>query len=612
MANLPTSTVWTQVVASGDSPVADQWTQRALGTPIDLPDGARLLTLPYAVPPVEQAQVFINDTTAAISAIADRTMEEDATSTFTPSATGTNLVYLISGPSWATINASTGLVTLAPPLGALGAVDVTVTVANSCNSVSDTFTVTVTEESAITLATLPVVPTLRYHAGLSAVTEVSGRATVISDLMGYLPMEEDTGTGPRVMTDDLGRKFWRLDNFRDNDGPLEKVRYMKISTDLAVSHRNCGVIIVGIGKPEFSLGNRTAGTHKSANALMESNVSGLGQRFLTCISNPASADATNGKWCIPGLQMQVFGCLSRTTANGGSIISINRKNAFVAQASTQTGFTGAEFGRDSNAPNERAEMDAYEVIFFNGTMTTENWSACMAAVADHYGIPEVENSFVAEGDSISQDWKESLPETALAWLARPGAGVFPATWRVSNVAVAGSKIVSNLTGRSAAATSWSLYTLPGENVAVVEIGVNDMSPTVPIVTPADIRPSYVSWLNNATNGILQRGWDVRIITNIAVANAGKQAQIVDWRTILNDPALLTDIEANTGQTYEGKVTVLPTHQITVGGVKVFETSADVNTTYYDPDGLHPASDTGARVRLSGGDDPTKGIAYGLT
>jgi hypothetical protein len=146
MATLPISTVWTQVVAAGASPVDDQWTQRALGTLIDLPDGARLLVLPYAVPPVEQAQVFINDVTLVMSAIGNLTIDEGTTSTFTPTLTGgTNPRWTISGPAWTAINASTGLVSLSPPLGTVGITDVTVFADNTCNVASRTFSVAVSE-----------------------------------------------------------------------------------------------------------------------------------------------------------------------------------------------------------------------------------------------------------------------------------------------------------------------------------------------------------------------------------------------------------------------------------------------------------------------------------
>jgi len=58
--------------------------------------------------------------------------------------------------------------------------------------------------------------------------------------------------------------------------------------------------------------------------------------------------------------------------------------------------------------------------------------------------------------------------------------------------------------------------------------------------------------------------------------------------------------------------VIDTDLITVGGDTVFADVTDAqDVTYYAGDSTHP-NIAGAVARMTGGDDPTKGVAYGLT
>jgi len=124
--------------------------------------------------------------------------------------------------------------------------------------------------------------------------------------------------------------------------------------------------------------------------------------------------------------------------------------------------------------------------------------------------------------------------------------------------------------------------------------------------------SLVAIINTATTGLLQRGWSVRALVNIASSSAAKYIELQKYRAKMEAASFLTDCQAGPGQTYDGKVSIIKTYTIKDGGVYRFYTPSDANNlTYFLADNTHPTADPGARIRVRGGDDPTLAISYGL-
>lgn len=124
--------------------------------------------------------------------------------------------------------------------------------------------------------------------------------------------------------------------------------------------------------------------------------------------------------------------------------------------------------------------------------------------------------------------------------------------------------------------------------------------------------SIVAIINTATTGLLQRGWSVRALVNIASSSSTKFVELQKLRTKLEAAQFLTDCQAGPGQTYDGKVSIIKTYTIKDAGVSRFDVPAAANDlSYYLADGTHPNAANGARIRARGGDDPTLAISYGV-
>lgn len=98
----------------------------------------------------------------------------------------------------------------------------------------------------------------------------------------------------------------------------------------------------------------------------------------------------------------------------------------------------------------------------------------------------------------------------------------PPGWRVCNLGTSGNK-VADLVAKRDAANGWAAQVLPGQNVMAFEVGRNDVAAGV---SPAALYSGVVAYLNTASTGVLQRGWTVRAMANIA-----------------SSPALMPQIEA---------------------------------------------------------------------
>ena len=148
-------------------------------------------------------------------------------------------------------------------------------------------------------------------------------------------------------------------------------------------------------------------------------------------------------------------------------------------------------------------------------------------------------------------------------------------------------------------------TLPGQNVVAFEIGRNDLG------TATTHYANVTAWLNTATTGVLQRGWTVRQMANIASSSV-LQPQIEAYRALIRNAQYLTDTQTNAGGAFAGRLSVVSTDLIEDGpGNPVFLTSADAaDTTYYVGDNTHPTV-LGALLRITGGSTPAYAVAAGL-
>mgnify|MGYP001819906935 CR=1 FL=1 len=149
--------------------------------------------------------------------------------------------------------------------------------------------------------------------------------------------------------------------------------------------------------------------------------------------------------------------------------------------------------------------------------------------------------------------------------------------------------------------------LAGQNTLVFEIGRNDFATGV---TGAQHYANIVTYLSEATNGVLAKGWQARIMANIATAPS-LQGEVDVLRALIRAPAFLTDCQAGPGQVYDGQLAVIDTDLIEHGGGPVFASSDDtLDQAYYDTDRTHPTI-LGAEVRVTGGDTPARGIGANL-
>jgi hypothetical protein len=456
---------------------------------------------------------------------------------------------------------------------------------------------------------LPVTPTARWHPGFSSVVESGGRVVSASDLQGLAAATEGgAGLGPLALTDALGRKFWRFDG----------AQFMNVANALTINNRAVSVFMVGRAHRGatgaiLGFGNAAAGTAINAGgAAMDSARALLGAPYLRSHSRAGALDATNGRWMVPGAQMQVLGAASRTTANGGTCLMLNRKQALVAQNTVSApSVIGAEIARRPDTPGTSGNwgtFDLYELIVWSAGLTNAQMQNVASTLADHYAIPEIENQLILDGDSIMQGTGDVTASLSAAMIATEiGANRIPATWRVVNMGTSGNQ-VSNLVGKRDDATSWSVATLPGQNVLAFEIGRNDMGSGG--LTATQHYANVLAYMNTPTTGVLQRGWHARVMANIATSSI-LMAQIEAYRALIRNPQFLTDTQSAPGMAFAGRVSVVDTDLIEDGGQPIFLTAANAtDTTYYAGDNTHPTI-LGARLRITGGDNPARGVAWGL-
>lgn len=139
MATLPAQVTYWRVKGAGDN----AWTLDADGT-FAPTAGATVEVVTVGPSPIAQ---IVADTIPTISGLADLSASYGASVTIAAAlkASGSNLVYAMSGPAWLSINASTGQITGTAPSTDVSTT-ATVTVSNSAGSTTDEFAVTVNSE----------------------------------------------------------------------------------------------------------------------------------------------------------------------------------------------------------------------------------------------------------------------------------------------------------------------------------------------------------------------------------------------------------------------------------------------------------------------------------
>jgi hypothetical protein len=474
--------------------------------------------------------------------------------------------------------------------------------------------------------TFSIAPSVHYHPNSQAATlNGSNQVTACPDLRGLAAASgvsfAGADIGPVQMTDDLGIKFWRFAGAgallvanalnainmrqlmvfavwrvakvtRGTDWPLLSLRYSAYTDDTTNTAQTNGYILRG-----------NAATSSSEVARLKSGT-------------VDSFTATNGGRFIPGAEQHVVGFNSRTTANGGGRFYINEQAGDVAQTSlTATNGTGMIIGgkaTSSNAVTGTTDncFDLYELAIWKGTYTNAQSDTVAAEMVANWAIPTIIGQVILLGNSITECIDTSstvvVPQDGIAHiLAAPGAGYIPAGFRVINAAIAGSGISSPTTGVSLTTQRDNtlgplVYTYSGgaaNNIITVNIGINDMrSSNASNVDAATHYANFTALLNTVTTGYLQRGFKVVAVTPTAISgDTTGQSRIVSFRGMLIDATtdvvvsqFLTDTLSNTGQTYDGLVSVLPISKINYASSgTIFLNAADAgDTTYYATDGTH--------------------------
>jgi hypothetical protein len=158
MVTIPATSYYWQQVNEGDSPVAGNWTLDADGTFTPTP-GLRYLVKAFGQS-ADAAGAIIAETFVNLAAITEKSIIDGSTTTFTASATGTNILFSVdAGPAWVTVHPTTGMVSMSPPLGTGATFSATIRARNSQYSDSETFNVVV---SAVPAFSFPPLTTAKY------------------------------------------------------------------------------------------------------------------------------------------------------------------------------------------------------------------------------------------------------------------------------------------------------------------------------------------------------------------------------------------------------------------------------------------------------------------
>lgn len=494
--------------------------------------------------------------------------------------------------------------------------------------------------------------TVHYHFNSQAViADGDGRLLSCPDRMGLAQLLSIAGvTAPKVMLDRLGRKFLRF-NGSDAaaiDNALNGVanRGYAILAVIRVPHQRGTTQIVN---PRFAAyTSPTVNTAANSSiGYMRGTVTSLSAQFLQAGNPAATANLTDCYKVVPHSGMQVLAIASRTNTNGGTRLYQNNDTCDVGQqTSTVTGYIGALIGALPGASNSEAVntgtgannvFDLYELAFWKGEIANGSFDPMVAAAVTNFNIGQLDTNYVLQGTSLT-DGIPTVLGVSPAWsgsvstaLTEPGAEQVGANVRVISIAASGSTILDAIARRDATNSVFDRAKYPGgpsKNILALEVGRNDMG--LRNLTSAAFYSELVPLINTATTGYLQRGWAVRSVGHIATSNVattgnsppeentlqlrieGARAKIFNGGAGINT-TFQSDVQAGSGQAYDGLVTVIPSHIITVGGDMKFLTAVDAQDTasgYYDSDLTHLTA-AGHELMASGGDTPQYSLGAGI-
>jgi hypothetical protein len=522
--------------------------------------------------------------------------------------------------------------------------------------------------SAAVAGTSPTVfattPAIHYHpnsqSGGAGYTKSGDNVTACPSLgslaaaMSGIQGTSAAVVGPLEQTDALGRKFWRFNAAQAAMiGPtLSGIANRAITTLIVgrVHHQNINAELI---RPRWAAyTNDTTNTQANSSiGFMRGVVTSSSGQFLQGQAPiPTTADPTNAWKTHLGAQMQVMCVASRTTANGGQRVYINGNYVDCGQMTTSvTGYVGAIIGGTNTStanqadvsPSSNAYFDIYEVVIWTGEHLNAATDAMVSAAQTNYDLTTVAQQAVLVGDSITFGVATSLSVSPLGCegvgsvLSAPGAGYIPADCRLINIGVSGATTATIITNRDATNSVYSAAGLiPGgtsKNLVICHMGTNDIGTAGPASTgvPATVYGQVVAYWNTTTTGVLQRGWrgvqvgntarnDATVTGSPPDAPTTFQARIEGLRALMFTGTAMnntfkTDTLTNTGQTYDGLLTVLPVHEITVSGDTAFKTTADAGDAaagYYDTDFLHLRV-AGGQLMASGGDNAAYGYGAAI-
>lgn len=249
MATLPTPVFYWRPVGAAD----DAWTSDADGVfnPTD-GDEVEVVTVGASDP-----ATIVADTTPAISGLQDLSASSGTSVTINAAsaATGTNLVYSLSGPAWLSIDSSTGEITGTAP-DTNDVFSVTVTVSNSAGSASDSFDLTV----------------INVHVFVSA-----GQSNAVGQATFDSGAEMPSGTRQWNQAGELVSATITLDHFSAGTGTMgldiEFARqYKAANPDADIVFVPCGSNGTGFEDNDWGVGNTLyTSTVSRVNALMAAN-----------------------------------------------------------------------------------------------------------------------------------------------------------------------------------------------------------------------------------------------------------------------------------------------------------------------------------------------------
>lgn len=454
---------------------------------------------------------------------------------------------------------------------------------------SGSATATSAATGTIQLVTLPTTPVFRMSAALSPQTVIGtpSRIVTIDDLIGSAHAVVTTdvvgANGPRLMTDADGRKFMRFEAYQG----------LKMANALSYNTQNMAVFMVGrvhrnASQPLFSMtGNTTAAWLGARHSVSDSPVSAMTPRTagkLPTVQYP---------YAQYGAQLQVIGAASRTTANGAIRNYVNNNVGLAAQATSVTSAGSTALGYYINTPpalGAMGEFDLYEIVAYNATMTNASADAIAAALTAAYAISDVTHQVVCEGDSITYGWPAAINGSGNCISMALAPILNNSNVKIVDFGVSGNLLATgaNIAARAATVDTATLLTNTSgaRNIFMMMGGAND--------TTARTKAQIYADMITVCTGILalnSASYTVELVAVIPVplAGSGRWQKFEDagdglWAMMRDTATFLTACSANTGQAYEGLMSVLDVPALS----SVFaDHNAAGDTTYYYTDGIHP-------------------------